>query len=133
MPNNAIYEGYLINNEFEGYVEYKSYSYYYFGYFSFGKKNGKSKLEDFEKKLEYIGDFKDNMKDCYGEEKYQDGSVYIGEFKKNMKNGNGNLILGGQKLWVHWEIQNDKISGKRKFKWNGNKEYIGGWEDNEIS
>ncbi len=50
-----------------------------------------------------------------------------------MKNGNGNLILGGQKLWVHWEIQNDKISGKGKFKWNGNKEYIGGWEDNEIS
>ena len=37
------------------------------------------------------------MKDCYGEEKYQDGSVYIGEFKKNMKNGNGNLILGGTK------------------------------------
>ena len=47
LPNNAIYEGYLINNEFEGYVEYKSYSYYYFGYFSFGKKNGIGKLEDF--------------------------------------------------------------------------------------
>ena len=58
------------------------------------------------------------MKDCYGEEKYQNGSVYIGEYKKNMKNGNGNLILGGQKLWVHWEIQNDKISGKGKFKFS---------------
>ena len=47
------------------------------------------------KLLEYIGDFKDNMKDGVGEEKYQDGSIYIGQFKKNMKNGKGNLILGG--------------------------------------
>lgn len=114
MPNNAIYEGYLINNEFEGYVEYKSHSYYYFRYFSFGKKNGKSKLEDFEKKLEYIGDFKDNMKDCYGEEKYQDGSVYIGEFKKNMKNGNGNLILGGTKAMS--TLGDSKLQNFRKRK-----------------
>ena len=136
LPNNSIYEGYLINNEFEGYGEYRSHEYNYFGYFSCGKKNGKGKLEDFEKKLEYTGDFKDNMKDGYGEEKYQDGSVYIGQFKKNMKNGNGNLILGGgggAHYGYEGMFKNDKISGKGKFKWNDNKEYIGEWEDNEIS
>lgn len=52
LPNNAIYEGYLINNEFDGYGEYRSHTYNYFGYFSCGKKHGKGKLEDFEKKLE---------------------------------------------------------------------------------
>ena len=136
LPNNAIYEGYLINNEFEGYGEYRSHTYNYFGYFSCGKKNGKGKLEDFEKKLEYSGDFKDNMKDGYGEEKYQDGSVYIGQFKKNMKNGNGNLVLGGgggAHYGYEGMFKNDKIWGKGKFKWNDNKEYIGEWEDNEIS
>ena len=136
LPNNAIYEGYLINNEFEGYGEYRSHRYNYFGYFSCGKKNGKGKLEDFEKKLEYSGDFKDNMKDGYGEEKYQDGSVYIGQFKKNMKNGNGNLVLGGgggAHYGYEGMFKNDKIWGKGKFKWNDNKEYIGEWEDNEIS
>ena len=136
LPNNAIYEGYLINNEFEGYGEYRSHKHNYFGYFSCGKKNGKGKLEDFEKKLEYSGDFKDNMKDGYGEEKYQDGSVYIGQFKKNMKNGNGNLVLGGgggAHYGYEGMFKNDKIWGKGKFKWNDNKEYIGEWEDNEIS
>ena len=135
LPNNAIYEGYLINNEFDGYGEYKCQSYNYFGYFSCGKKSGKGKLEDFEKKLEYLGDFKDDFKEGYGEEKYQDGSVYIGQFEKNMKNGNGNLILGGGGPHYGYVgmFKNDKISGKGKFKWNDNKEYIGDWLDNEIS
>ena len=135
LPNNAIYEGYLINNEFDGYGEYKCHSYNYLGYFSCGKKHGKGKLEDFEKKLEYLGDFKDDFKEGYGEEKYQDGSVYIGQFEKNMKNGNGNLILGGGAAPYGYVgmFKNDKISGKGKFKWNDNKEYIGDWLDNEIS
>ena len=52
-----------------------------------------------------------------------------------MKNGNGNLILGGggTNYGYRGEFKNDKISGKGKFKWNENKEYIGDWEDNEIS
>ena len=58
LSNNAVYEGSLNNNEFDGYGEYRSPSYNYFGYFSCGKKSGKGKLEDFVKKLEYSGDFK---------------------------------------------------------------------------
>lgn len=134
LPNNVFYEGYLINNEFNGYGEYRSPYYNYFGYFSYGKKNGKGKLEDFEKKLEYNGDFKDDMKDGFGEEKYQDGSIYIGQFKQNMKNGNGNLILaGGNNYGYNGMFINDKISGKGKFIWNENKLYIGEWDNNEIS
>ena len=31
LPNNVFYEGYLINNEFNGYGEYRSPYYNYFG------------------------------------------------------------------------------------------------------
>ena len=134
LSNNAVYEGSLNNNEFDGYGEYRSPSYNYFGYFSCGKKSGKGKLEDFVKKLEYSGDFKNNMKDGFGEEKYLDGSIYIGQFKQGMKNGKGNLILGGGKNYGYSGMfKDDKIWGKGKFKWNENKEYIGDWEDDEIS
>ena len=134
LSNNAVYEGSLNNNEFDGYGEYRSPSYNYFGYFSCGKKSGKGKLEDFVKKLEYSGDFKNNMKDGFGEEKYLDGSIYIGQFKQGMKNGKGNLILGGGKNYGYSGMfKDDKIWGKGKFKWNENKEYIGGWEDDEVS
>ena len=135
LPNDAFYEGFInSNNEFEGYGEYRSPLYNYFGYFSCGKKNGKGKLEDFVRKLEYNGDFKENMKDGFGEEKYQDGSIYKGEFKKNMKNGKGNLILGGGNGFGYCGMfRDDKICGKGKFKWNENKEYIGDWEDDEIN
>lgn len=51
-----------------------------------------------------------------------------------MKNENGNLILsGGTNYGYIRGFKNYKISGKGKFKWNDNKEYIGDWDDNEIS
>ena len=133
FPDKSTYEGYIKNNEFDGYGEYKTKNYNYFGHFLKGKKNGKGKLEDFIKNSEYIGDFKNNMKDGYGEEKYRDGSIYRGEFKEDMKHGKGVLLLQGNGNYGYeGEFKNDKISGKGKFKWNDRKEYIGDWDNNEI-
>ena len=121
------------NNEFDGYGEYKCKDYNYIGYFSKGNKSGKGKMEDFVKNCEYEGDFKNNMKNGYGEEKYRDGSVYKGEFKDNMKHGKGILLLHGSGSYGYeGEFKNDKICGKGKFKWNDKKEYIGDWDNNEI-
>lgn len=134
LSNNTIYEGYLLNNEFDGYGELRSPNYNYFGNFSRGKKNGKGKLEDFVNKIEYTGDFKDNIKEGFGEEKYQDGSVYKGEFRQNMKNGKGNLLIGGGKNYMYWgTFKNDKICGKGKLKMSEEKIYLGNWENDEIS
>ena len=133
FPDQSTYEGYLKSNEFDGYGEYKCKNYYYFGYFSKGKKNGKGKLEDFIKNCEYEGEFKNNMKHGYGEEKYKDGSIYKGEFKEDMKHGKGTLLLQGNGNYGYeGEFKNDKICGKGKFKWNERKEYIGDWDNNEI-
>jgi hypothetical protein len=110
------------NNEFDGYGEYKCKDYNYIGYFSKGNKSGKGKMEDFVKNCEYEGDFKNNMKNGYGEEKYRDGSVYKGEFKDNMKHGKGILLLHGSGSYGYeGEFKNDKICGKGKFKWNDKK------------
>ena len=133
FPDKSSYEGFIKNNEFDGYGEYKTKNYNYFGYFLKGKKNGKGKLEDFIKNSEYEGEFKNNMKDGYGEEKYRDGSIYKGEFKEDMKHGKGVLLLQGNGNYGYeGEFKNDKISGKGKFKWNERKEYIGDWDNNEI-
>ena len=133
FPDKSTYEGFIKNNEFDGYGEYKTKNYNYFGNFIKGKKNGKGKLEDFVKNSEYEGEFKNNMKDGYGEEKYRDGSIYKGEFKEDMKHGKGVLLLQGNGNYGYeGEFKNDKISGKGKFKWNERKEYIGDWDNNEI-
>ena len=90
-------------------------------------------MEDFIIDSEYEGEFKNNMKDGYGEEKYRDGSIYRGEFKEDMKHGKGVFLLQGEGTHAYeGEFKNDKISGKGKFKWNDKKEYIGDWDNNEI-
>jgi hypothetical protein len=90
-------------------------------------------LEDFLKNSEYIGEFKNNMKDGYGEEKYRDGSIYKGDFRQDLKHGKGVLLLQGNGNYGYeGEFKNDKISGRGKFKWNDRKEYIGDWDNNEI-
>ena len=133
FPDDSTYEGYLKNNEFDGYGEYRSKNYNYFGYFSRGKKWGKGKLEDFLKNSEYEGEFNNNMKNGYGVEKYRDGSIYRGEFKDDMKHGKGLLLLqGDENFGYEGEFKNDKIAGKGKFKFNERKEYIGDWDNNEI-
>ena len=134
FPDESVYEGYLKNNEFDGYGEYKTKNYTYIGNFVNGKKQGKGKLEDYTKNIEYEGEFKNNMKNGYGEEKYRDGSIYKGQFKDDMKHGKGKLLLHGNGNYGYeGEFKNDKISGKGKFKWNDSKEYIGEWDNNEIS
>ena len=133
FPDQSTYEGYLKNNKFEGYGEYKSKNYNYFGEFLSGKKHGKGKMEDFLKNSEYVGDFVNDLKEGYGEEKYRDGSIYRGEFKEDMKDGKGILLLQGNGNYGYeGEFKKDKISGKGKFKWNEKKEYIGEWDNNEI-
>ena len=145
LAENITYEGYIKENKFEGYGEYHSPEYNYIGNYTSGKKNGKGILEDLSTNSIYSGDFKDNMKDGFGEEKYKDGSIYIGQFRQNMKNGKGKLLLGGVngfpggkegggvRRGYEGEFKNDKICGKGKFIWNEKKKYIGEWDNNEIS
>ena len=134
VPDQFIYEGNFKDDLFDGYGEYKSKQYNYFGYYSCGKKSGKGKEINLIKNIEYEGDFKDDKRNGFGKEKNPDGTIYIGEFKDNQKHGQGTLILDGIKTWTYkGDFKNDKISGKGRFKWNEKKQYIGEWENNELS
>ena len=43
-------------------------------------------------------------------------------------------MLDGIKTWSYkGDFRNDKISGKGRFKWNEKKQYIGEWDNNELS
>ena len=42
--------------------------------------------------------------------------------------------MDGIKTWTYkGDFKNDKISGKGRFKWNEKKQYIGEWDNNELS
>ena len=134
VSDQFVYQGNFRNDLFDGYGEYISKVYNYYGYYSRGKKCGKGKEINLIKYTEYEGDFKDDKKNGFGKEKSSDGTIYIGEFKDNQKHGQGTLILNGIKNWKYkGEFKNDKISGKGKFKWNEEKIYIGEWDNNELS
>lgn len=82
----------------------------------------------------YVGEFKNNLRDGYGEEKYSDGTIYRGGFKDDLKEGKGDLILfGDMNNCYSGEFKEDKMCGKGVFMWNEKKKYIGEWEGNEIS
>ena len=115
---------------------FKSKSYNYYGNYMEGKKKGKGKYEDLLTGSIYNGDFSEDKKNGYGEEKYKDGSIYKGEFKNGLREGNGILILKSKNkdYYVYkGEFKKDQIWGKGRFKWNNKKEYIGDWENSEIS
>lgn len=73
----------------------------YEGGFKYGKRDGDGllKYQDgtfFKGKLEFLillGNFKDNVKNGYGNEFFSDGSEYLGEYKNGTKHGRGVLKL----------------------------------------
>jgi len=75
------------------------------------------------------------MKDGYGIEKYNDGSIYKGNYAQDLKEGFGELLLKKEKNISEYkgEFKNGKIWGKGKFKFDEKKIYDGEWINNEIS
>ena len=101
-----------------------------------GKKNGKGKLIDFLKNSEYEGEFKNDLKEGYGIEKYSDGSIYKGYFKNDLKEGKGKLIIKDtDKNIIEYkgEFKKDKLYGKGIINWPNKKQYYGELINNEIS
>ena len=70
------------------------------------------------------------MKEGYGIEKYNDGSIYKGYFVQGKKQGFGMLSLKKEKnnSVFEGEFKEDKICGKGKFIWENGKQYDGEWE-----
>ena len=65
---------------------------------------------EFKLKSIYEGEFKDDMKEGYGIEKYNDGSIYKGYYKQNLKQGFGVLSLKKEKLNSIYEGELKKMA-----------------------
>jgi len=135
LADQCYYEGNFKDGEFDGNGFYRTRNYTYKGQFIAGKKNGKGKLESFSNKSVYEGEFKNDMKEGYGIEKFNDGSIYKGYFVQGKKQGKGMLSLKKEKnnSVFEGEFKEDKICGKGKYIWENGKQYDGEWENNEIS
>ena len=135
LADQSYYEGNFKDGEFDGSGYLRTRNYTYKGQFTAGKKNGKGKLESFDTKSIYEGEFKNDKKEGYGIEKFKDGSIYKGYYSQDMKEGIGILTLRKERnsSIFEGEFKKDKIWGKGKYIWDNDKQYEGEWENNEIS
>lgn len=120
---NDLFNGWNIYINSEGLI--------YIGLFINDSLNGKGICYNAENDYIYKGDFINNKKEGYGEEKY-DGYLYKGLFKNDKKNGKGEMILKNNDKYIGL-FENDKFNGKGKYIWyNIKKEYNGNFVNGKI-
>ncbi len=93
-------------------------------------------MTNYIKNYEYEGEFKNDVKDGYGTEKYFDGSIYKGQFKNDLKEGKGKLISkdkDNNRIEYIGEFKKDKLYGKGIINWSNQKQYYGELNNNELS
>ncbi len=100
----------------------------YMGKMIDGKMEGKGiyifASEDESKDIEYIGSFKNDLKEGNGMCKLPNGCIYTGEWKDDFMNGIGKMIYAsGDEYLGHWE--NGKKEGHGVYTWKNGGTYIG--------
>jgi len=124
--------GTFYNDEFNGwnvYVDPKGVI--FVGLFINDALTGKGFCYNHENDYIYKGDFVNNKKEGFGEEKY-DGYVYKGYFKDDKKNGNGEMVVKNNYKYIG-NFKNNKFNGKGKYIWhNEKKEYNGNFVEGKI-
>lgn len=105
---------------------------YYQGEFDDNKPNGKGVLvRTTEFIVTYKGDFRDGLKDGFGEERISDGSYYEGQFIKDYKSGIGKFTWPDETVY-QGHFNKNEIDGFGRMIYPENKIYIGNWKNNKI-
>ena len=102
-----------------------------------GKPDGKGAIYDKNGNIEYLGQFKNGMRDGQGtkfyNEKDDDRRFYCGQFKENMREGNGTVHHKDGKT-VKGNFIKDKIEGKATvFLKDKNRRLEGEFKDGKIN
>lgn len=106
----------------------------YIGKIENGKLNGMGVYTFFtedEKELEYLGEFKDNLKEGIGQFVFENGDMYVGNFKGDLREGIGQIIYANGDEYIG-TFENGKKNGKGIFKWNDGCMYYGEYKDNKM-
>ena len=150
LPDNSIYEGYIINSKFNGKGKLITEDKEYEGTFENGEFiEGKIKFPEaeFEGKLEkdefkngkmtwnngyiYEGDF--NGYNLQGKGKLigpENGDIYEGDFDNNLFHGIGKYIYSKTQNEYEGEFEQGIIKGKGKFTEKDKLIYEGTWDNN---
>lgn len=135
LPNGDVYKGEVSNNQPNGVgILYKLNKEEVYGNWEKGQLQGKGKklykngdtyigdfvdslrcghgkLESNDKSAVYEGEWFNDFKHGYGEERFSDQSSYYGSFVKNRKEGQGNMKFPDDRTY-DGSFRNDMIEGK---------------------
>ena len=131
IPNNSVYKGDFLNEEYNGKGILIKDNAFIFGNWINGECKGKViyKVDD---EFEYEGNFENNKKNGYGVEKYNDGSQYEGNFLNNKKNGKGIYKFPNGEIY-EGNFKNDLYNGDGRYVWSlENKKYEGEFKNGII-
>ena len=124
--------GTFYNDKFCGWnILVKNNGYIYIGLFNNDVLVGKGLIYNSFNDYMYKGDFKNSMKEGFGEE-ISEGNIYKGEFEGDKKNGQGEMVLKNKDKYKGM-FKNDKFHGEGNYiYYNKNKEYTGNFVDNKM-
>ena len=131
---NSIYVGIFENDKRINFCKFedKSKSYIYEGE---TKDNFAGKFgiyNNYEKGINYVGEWKNNRKDGIGIEKYKDGGLYQGEFKNGYKHGIGNYFWADGAQY-QGEFKYNLFEGYGIYKFKDGSYCSGFWISNQIN
>ena len=117
----------------------------YYGFWEKDKMNGMGKMIKMNRKINdlstifnsnlipyYYGEWKNNLEDGKGEEKWRDNSLYKGEYKEGNKQGIGEMIFPDGTIY-EGEFSKGKIEGNGKMKYKDGRIYEGSWTNNKMN
>ena len=131
IPNDLIYKGNFLNEEYNGKGILIKKGASIFGQWIKGEIKGKViyKVPD---EFEYEGNFENFQKNGQGIEKYTDGSQYEGNFSNNKKNGFGVYKFANGEIY-EGNFEDDLYEGEGRYVWGiGEKKYEGEFKKGEI-
>ncbi|AUN13979.1 MORN repeat-containing protein [[Clostridium] sordellii] len=98
------------------------------------KMNGKGIYifhQDKKEDLEYIGSFKDDMKDGHGMCELPNGCIYIGEWKCDLMDGIGKMVYKSEDEYLgNWK--QGKKEGNGVYIWKSSGMYIGDFKNGKM-
>lgn len=81
--------------------------------------------------MEYMGEFKNNMREGIGQCKLKNGNLYIGEFRDDLMNGLGEMIYNNGDIYIGQWL-NGRKDGLGIFTWSDNTRYNGEFRNGKM-
>lgn len=81
--------------------------------------------------MEYMGEFKNNLREGIGECKLENGNIYLGSFKDDLMNGIGKMIYSNGDEYIG-EWKDGKKHGLGMFTWSDSVKYNGEFKEGKM-